>query len=340
MMIEIKKIPKIELHNHLDGSVPLLTLKELAQKSGQNYSLAQISELSQATHSKNLNEYLQKFEFPLRFLQTKENLMIASQAIIAQAAQNGVIYLELRFAPTLHTQQGLNLDEVIAAISKGVIKAQQKYQIIVRLITIAMRDQSEIQAIATFAAGIKNDLVVGGDLAGEEANYPPEKFAAAFSWAKAHNFPLTIHAGEDGGVKNIITAINYGAKRIGHGVAGKDQRSVIELAQKQHVAFEICLKSNLDTQAIPNLAASPLRFYYDNQVAISINTDDQTVSATDENQEYQRALATFNLNLNDFYQIDQMAVNAAFCDPATKIKLKQILKQKFQELSFNTKKLD
>lgn len=337
MMTEIEKIPKVDLHNHLDGSVPLTTLRQLANNMGEEYSLEQIRNFCQATEAKSLNEYLQKFDFPLRLLQTRNNLIMATREIIKAAAQKGVIYLELRFAPTLHTQGSLNLDEVIAAVEAGVDQGQQIGGITVRLIVIAMREQPEAQALATYQAGMRHraELVVGGDLAGDEAPYPLEKFQTAFAWAKQQHFPLTIHAGEDGATKNIITAINYGARRIGHGVAGKDQTAVLKLAQARQVAFEICLKSNLDTQAIAAVADSPFSFYYQNGLSVSLNTDDQTVSATDENQEYARAALNFNLTLADFYRIDRMAVAAAFCDQATKNQLNQLLTSKFRELGLD-----
>ena len=256
----IRKFPKIELHCHLDGSLPLETLRNLTGKPD-----LPADTLTAPKECKSLSEYLTKFDLPLSVMQTREGLIRTAEDFMNSLSNDGISYVEVRFAPMLHTEQGLSCMEVLEAVIKGLQQGQQKTGIDVGVIVCAMRHH----APETNLFMLKNAMEFYGsgvaalDLAGDEAGYPNEGFGELFQKAGDYQIPFTIHSGECGSLLNVRTAVEYGARRIGHGIAlGQSPELMKELAKKG-IGIEMCPTSNFQTKAVRTRAEYPLKKFLD-----------------------------------------------------------------------------
>lgn len=317
-----RALPKVELHCHLDGSISVPMIRKLAEMAHIPVP-ASDEELAQKVIAppdvQSLTEYLERFDFIAPLLQTPESLTLAAFDVAAQAARENVRYLEVRFAPTLSTDQGMTESDTIIAVAKGLDRAQQELGITTRILICGMRQQPIARSVAAFTAanGLRDRGVVGVDFAGDEANYPPHTLQPAIDYAAAHHLPLTLHAGECGCVENVVEAIKLGAKRIGHGTAIHGQPEALALAHDQDTLFEICLTSNLQTKAAADLD----HFHYKDlaaaHVPFNISTDNRTVSHTNLTREYMLFHEEFGLEAPDFQQTNLESMAHAFADQAT-----------------------
>ena len=305
---------KIELHLHLDGSVRFETLKEF------NKNMIK----SDIVCDKNcdLEKYLSKFELPNEFMQTKENLTRVAKELAEDLKKDDVIYAEVRFAPMLHTKQ-LSLEEVVEAVLIGLKSEKVK----INLILCMMRNSSleENKKIINLTYKYLNKGVVGIDLAGDEKKYKTAKFKELFDLINKMNIPFTIHAGEADGVDSILSAIKFGAKRIGHGVRCIDDENVIDMIKEKNITLEICPTSNIDTNIFKEYKDHPKKELYDKGILITINTDNRTVSDITLTEEYNKLIANFNFTLEDLKKMNVNAINSAFLSEEEKsILLKEI----------------
>ena len=303
-----------ELHLHLDGSLSPAMARELARIGGQPLDLAYdelVSRLSVSEGCRDLNEYLEKFDFPCSLLQTPEQLAASVSMLRQELAEGGVIYAELRFAPQKHCERGLSQREVVAAAVEGLAGPG----VDARLILCCMRgDDNHEENLETVrvAAEFLGRGVVAVDLAGAEALFPTEAFADVFALARELGVPATIHAGEAVGPESVRTALALGATRIGHGVrAAEDPALLAELAERG-VTCELCPTSNLNTCVFAAYKDVPLRAFLEAGVPVCISSDNMAVSRTNAAREMAAMVEAHHLTDDEVRLLLRNARDAAF----------------------------
>lgn len=285
----IKLAPKVELHCHLDGSVSIECMKSIMkQQNAGEISEDQLSlQMRAPVPCGSLTEYLQPFSFVNKWLQTSDSLKAAAFDVVRQAAEENVVYIEVRFAPMLHCEQGLRPEQVVSAVLDGLRMAESEFNIKAALILCMMRGGSvqQNQKVMEIAERIYPS-VVAVDIAGSESDYPLHQYKALFSQAAEAKIPFTIHAGENGPAENVKDAIEMGARRIGHGLAIESDPDIQQLCREKSVLLELCPASNLQTKAAQNLKSYPFEQFMKSGIAVSVNTDNRTVSNTSLTNEY------------------------------------------------------
>ncbi|WP_152391917.1 adenosine deaminase [Paenibacillus guangzhouensis] len=327
MKSAIESLPKVELHYHLDGGLRPFTVRALASEAG--IALPEQEEqllwmLRVTDHCASLFEYLEKFQLPAALLQTAANLERVAYEAVEDAAKGNVKYIEIRFAPQLHVEQGLTLAETVSAVLTGMRAGEQATGTIARLILICLRNHSiELNwQVLEQASAFYGQGVVGMDLAGDEAGFPPELHQAVFEEAHRRGIPITIHAGEAAGAENIRTSIAcLHASRIGHGVRLEQDPALVEVVREQRIALEMCLTSNIQTKASPSWDAHPVRRYYDQDLTVTVNTDNATVSNTTLNMEYERLMHYHDFRIDELKRMNANAIEVCFAEEEVKRKL-------------------
>lgn len=315
MIEEIKNLKKIELHLHLDGSLSIDTLHKL---SGIDKNKLK-DKIIAKDKCENLTEYLTKFELPIEYMQTKDNLKLMASDLVKYLEEENVIYAEIRFAPKLHTQNGLTLDEIVNSVLEGLKESKVK----TNLILCMMRHFTFKENLETIEIAKKylNKGVCAIDLAGDENKYPLGKFKELFEIAKENGIPFTIHAGENGSYQEIDDAIKIGTSRIGHGVHAIESEITQQLIKEKDILLEICPTSNIQTNAISSYEKHPIYNFYNDNVKICINTDNKTVSNISLTNEYIKLYNTFNFNIDDFIKMNKYAIEKAFISEQEKKEL-------------------
>ena len=289
--------PKAELHCHLDGSLRLLTMLELARQQGKTSLLPADTEegleeaLRAVDHSATLEEYLAWFRYTLPLMQSPAALARIAYELAEDNAREHVRYLEVRFAPVLHTEEGLSLEQVVDAVLDGLRQAERDLPIRTSVIVCGLRDRYESASLrqAEVAAAYRGRGVVGFDLAGGEAGNPPKHHLHAFYYARNHLLNLTVHAGESWGPDSIRQAIFFcGAHRIGHGTSLYHDPDLMQYAADHQIPLEICPTSNVQTHVVERLESHPLRQYVEVGVPVTINTDNRLFSRTSVTEELWR----------------------------------------------------
>ncbi len=334
--------PKIDLHRHLEGSLRLSTLAEIAREHGvdlPSWDLEVLRPYVQVIDddTRDFQSFLSKFKLLRRFYSTREAVMRVAYEAVADAAADNVKYLELRFNPVaLAKVQGFSYDEVAEWVISAVDDAQNDHDIQVRLIAQIGRDESLGVAwqVAEVAAAFQDQGFVGIDLAGDEINYSAVPFSDIFEWAKAQGLHVTIHAAEAGDASNIREAIEeLGAERIGHGVRAREDLSVIDLLINHNVTLEMCPTSNFQTGVISGLSQHPLWAYQQVGIRVTINTDDPSISSTTLTDEYLVASGVIGIPLRAIRQMVLTAAEAAFLPKAERQRLVEWFQQALPPLS-------
>lgn len=318
--MNFQKIPKVELHLHLDGSVRLETVCQLLNKNMEEVKSKMIAKETCSS----LSEYLTAFELPLSILQTKENLKLVAKQLAEDLVKDGVVYAEIRFCPLLHTKEGLAVHEVVDAVLDGLSEVSLK----TNLILCMMRnfEISENEKIIAFAKQYLNHGVVAVDLAGDEEAYPTSEFLSLFEKVKEEGIPFTIHAGEVVGQSSIESAILFGTKRLGHGIQVIESNICEKEVLEKNVLLEICPTSNVQTKAVSSYEKHPIKRLYELGFHISINTDNRTVSNITLTKEYELLNHYFHFTLKDFEKINMDAINFSFLNESEKQEIKEKLK--------------
>lgn len=321
----LSQLPKVDLHVHLDGSVKPETLMELAKEQGSPLSIGSEAELlahmQAGEECGSLKEYLSKFSFVLPYLQTGAALERVAFEVVEQAAKERVNYIEVRFAPQLHRSQGLSNHEVIRHVVEGLKRGEQAFGTVARAIIICLRSHPYAwnKDVVEEAARFGKKGVVAVDLAGDEASFPAELFRPLFEEAQRLGMPITIHAGEAAGAENIYVAITaLGARRIGHGVRMLDSPEVMTLVKERQIPLEMCPISNIQTKAVSDWDAYPIRRYLEQGVVVTVNTDNRTVSDTTIQKEYEHLMEHCGITLDEIAGIIMNGVKAAFLKEAEK----------------------
>lgn len=319
----IQEMPKAILHIHLDGSLRPETVYKWLKEQGKEVTLEEVKEkLMVDRECRDLNQYLEKFDLPVSLLQTEEHIEQATYELFIDLASQNDIYAEVRFAPSLHTNQGLTYSQIVEAAIRGMDRAKKDCKIEGNLILCCMRGkdnkESNLETI-NIARKYVGKGVVSLDLAGAEAVFPTKDFEDIFRMAKKLDIPFTIHAGEADGVESIKKAIEFGACRIGHGVRCLEDESLVQELIQNGIALEICPISNLQTKATGE--PHPIEEIYRKGINTTINTDNNTVSNTNLIEEYKYILQNTNLNMQDIIQMNTNAIRAAFISQERKEKL-------------------
>jgi adenosine deaminase len=334
----LKRIPKAELHCHLDGSIRPATLAELARDNGVRLPDSDpdaVRAYMRVDNAHNLEEYLQRFEVTLSVLQTAESLERAAYELAEDAAADGVLYLEARYAPLLNVRNGLTLGEAIEAPLRGFARAEREHGIIARSIVCALRTlpADVSMQMARLASEYSSRGVVGFDLAGPERGYPAADHESAFQHAIAHGLACTCHAGEGWGPDSVRQAVHTcGAKRLGHATRLIEDVALTEDVGKRGVALEICLTSNLQTHAAESYSAHPLRRYFDLGLAVVLNTDNRLMSDVTLVDEYQHAAQHLDFTAQELCRMALNGFEHAFLEPNEKAKLIARARQGIAEL--------
>ncbi len=342
----IAALPKIDLHCHLDGSVdPGLVRDFLGQQGRELTEEELLTQLQVPDDCPSLAVYLERFGLPLSVLQSRQNLTEAAYRLAMNAAAEGVVYLEVRYAPDFCKEGDMKTTaETIEAIEAGLKKAREEIAADIvsaadtdsasesrsafgflgtGIIACAMRHLSHEQNLKMFreARELLGSGLVAVDLAGDEAAFPMRGFVPLFEEAEHLGLPFTIHAGECGSCENVKGAIELGAKRIGHGIAMRDSRALQIVAADRHIGVEVCPVSNLQTKAIPSIHEYPLRAFMQAGIPVSVNTDNRTVSNTSSTRELTLLDETFALTDEELKQIYLGSVETAFADDSIKERL-------------------
>lgn len=335
----IKKIPKVELHDHLDGGLRPATILELAKEVNFTLPAHTADSLAAWFHrgakQKSLPLYLETFGVTVGVLQTKEALERVAYEAIEDLAKENVVYAEIRFAPVLHTKKGLNLEEVVTSVLQGLETGRKHTGTEFGLILCAMRNQDPKISldIAELAVAFRDRGVVGFDLAGDESGHPPKRHLEAFQYIRNKNFNITIHAGEAFGVESIWQAIQTcGSHRIGHGtrlvedmtIQGtriEKMGSLAHFIRNKRVPMEMCLSSNVGTGAAASFDSHPFNIFYRNNFRVFLSTDNRLMSDTTLTKEMEIAASSFNLELHDLERITLNAMKSAFIDHDNKIRI-------------------
>lgn len=330
----IGQAPKALLHDHLDGGLRPATVLDLAREIGYDALPAtSVDALADwfrtSAESGSLERYLEPFTHTVAVMQTPESLHRVARECVEDLAADNVVYAEVRFAPELHIEQGLSLDEVVdsvlAGFADGVVAARRDGRTItVRCLVIAMRHAARSLEIAQLAIRFRDKGVVGFDIAGAEAGYPPSRHLDAFEYMRDQNGRFTIHAGEAFGLPSIHEAIAFcGADRLGHGVRIVDDIAIDDdgeahlgrqaaILRDQRVPFEMCPTSNVQTGAVASIAEHPFDLLARLRFRVTVNTDNRLMSDTTMSKEMFRLVEAFGYGWSDLARFTINAMKSAF----------------------------
>lgn len=315
----IEKLPKTDLHVHLDGSLRLSSILDLADKQRVELPAHDEDGLRKAMNlgenCGSLVEYLKAFDVTLRVLQTADALTRAAYELAEDAARENVRYMEVRYAPMLHTRRGLKLTTVVEAVLEGLRAAQDEFGIESNVIICGIRNVSPESSLemAELAVAYKNRGVVGFDLAGAEYDHPAKHHRAAFQLVRDNNINVTIHAGEAYGPESIHQAIHVcGAHRIGHGCRLREDGDLLHYVNDHRIALECCPSSNVQTGAIRDLASHPIKLYKNLGLRVTVNTDNRLVTDTTVSKELWLCHKVLGFTMADLKQLVFAGFKSAF----------------------------
>jgi adenosine deaminase len=324
----LRRLPKTDLHLHLDGSLRPRTVWELARDQGVKLPARDLAELKRrlraGPRTKSLGDYLKVFDLALSVLQEREALRRVAYELAEDCATENVRHAEVRYAPILHQKRGLSLPEILEPVLEGLQQAERDFGLSTGVILCGMRHIEPRRSVelAELAVAYRTRGVVGFDLAGAEKDHPAKNHREAFEIILNHNINSTVHAGEGYGPESIAQALHHcGAHRIGHGTRLREDPELMHYVLDHRVPLEVCLTSNVQTGAARSLRTHPFREYLDLGLRVTLNTDNTTVSATSITREYAIAARTFGLSP---YQLKRIVVNgfkSAFLPYARKARL-------------------
>ncbi|MFI3235064.1 adenosine deaminase [Streptococcus suis] len=333
-MLNVNELVKTELHCHLDGSLSLGVIRQLAQMAkitipAEDEALRKLVSVHGKVDS--LMAYLKLFDFVRPLLQTASALELAAYDLVRQAARDKIIYIEVRFAPELSTDQDLTILEAVSAVLVGLNRGQEDFGVVAKLLVCGLKQTKPNQTKELFSAiaDLAPKGLVGFDFAGNEADYPTEELRDIIQFTQALGYPMTFHAGECGCVTNVIQALELGIRRIGHGTALTRNPEAIQAFVNSGATLEMCLTSNLQTGAADSIEYFPYRELVGAGANITINTDNRTVSNTTLNREYQLFVEYFGTSKADFYRFNQNAIQASFASEEEKKVLLELLDQQY-----------
>ncbi len=322
----------IDLHLHLDGAVTLPVAKKLAELQG--IELPEDSELEKLLHvpdgCESLNDFLECFALPLSLMQTPEGLCEAVRLVSDGLRAQDVIYAEIRFAPQLHTQNGMTQEDAVRAALKGLRRTKLKANLILCCMRGPDNDALNEETLDIAARYLKKDGgVTAVDLAGAEGLYPTSGYRKLFEKASSLGIPFTIHAGEADGADSVRLAAEYGAKRIGHGVRACEDPDTVRMIKEKNITLEMCPTSNRQTKAVKDMSKYPFMDYLEQGMKVTLNTDDPGIENTTSADEFRYMEEHFGLSPEQEKTVLMNAAEAAFTSDRVKRKLVRIIERSF-----------
>jgi adenosine deaminase len=315
----ISQLPKAELHNHLDGSLRIDTIIDIARKTHIKLPSFDKDELARLLindeNCQSLKEYFIPFEISLSVLQTAEALEQTTFELLEDVAKENVKYLEIRFCPLLHMGQSLKLNQIIESVLSGKKQAEKEFGIKSGIIVSGLRQNTPNQnlELAKLAVQYKNKGVVAFDLAGDELGFPALIHQKAFDYAYTHHLNRTVHAGEADGAHSIRDAIfGLKAQRIGHGTHLFQDADLLKYVRDKQIPLEVCLSSNLQTKAVDSLENHPIKDYFKQGIKLTLNTDSYLISDTSLSKEMELAVKYFQFSKDELQEINLNAFQSAF----------------------------
>lgn len=324
---------KVELHLHLDGSMSIPFAEKYIERCGVPRPADWKAAMSVSGGCQNLNDYLRTFDLPKRLLQYGDVLEDCAYDIAARLARQGLIYAEIRFAPEFHCGAGLTQADAIACVLQGLRRAERDYPSIQTGLLICFIVGHEERHPETLKAGLHSlgNGVAGFDLAGAEGRVPMGHYRTLFEQVRSAGAPFTIHAGECGSWENIAAAVSFGARRIGHGVAAIQSQECMELLRERGTVVECCFTSNLQTKAVLTPESHPIDTFFRRGIAVTVNTDNTTVSDTDLAKEHRELKKYFPFTDQDFLEMDRNALRGAFIPEPDR----QLLLERLNHAAYN-----
>lgn len=309
---------KVELHLHLDGSLDIDYAKELAGRDVYNDMVS--------SNDGSLAQYLEKFYLPDELMTEYNNIVEFSYRLAKQLEKEEVIYAEIRFCPFSHDKK-ISVDRVVTGIREGLSRVPSVKTNLIFCMRRNFSFEENLKVINLTKKYLGNG-VCGIDLVGDEASYKTSDFKALFDIINKENIPCTIHAGEVDSYKSVLSAISFGAKRIGHGIRSIEDEETLKLLVDKNIFLEVCLDSNLDTKAVNSIGEHPIKRLVDAGVKVTINTDNRTVSETSLEHEYDLLRNNFGFTDKDILQFNLNAIEAAFIsDEEKELLINRLLEQ-------------
>lgn len=323
----LRRIPKAELHCHLDGSVRPQTLLDLGREQGVAMPRGDAESLRDymlVKDARHLEDYLARFEVTLSVMQTEAALERIAYELAVDAAAEGVRYIEVRYAPVLNVRQGLELGAVVEAPLRGLARAERDAGVVGRLIVCAIRNMPTATSLelARLAVEYRGRGVVGFDLAGGEAGNPATRHARAFAHAREHDLACTCHAGEGAGAESVRDAVHgCCVHRVGHATRLIEDERLLDYVNDRRIALEICLTSNVQTRAADSYERHPFRAYFDRGLNVVLNTDNRLMSGTTLTDEYAHAAEHLGFTLDELCEVAANGFRSAFLPHAERERL-------------------
>ena len=305
----LRRLPKAELHCHLDGSVRPQTMLDLGAELDRPMPASDAASLAEymiVDDASDLEDYLERFAITLSVMQTEAALERIAYELAEDASRDGVRYIEVRYAPVLNVREGLALEQAVEAPLRGLARAEADHGIKGRVIVTAIRSMapSVSQELAELAVAYRQRGVVGFDLAGGEAGNPASAHRKAFEYARCHDLACTCHAGEGDGAQSVREAVHVcGAHRVGHAMRLIEDTSLTDYCNDRRITLEICLTSNVHTHAVESYAAHPFREYYDRGLNVVLNTDNRLMSGVTLTDEYLHAADSQNFSFDELARV-------------------------------------
>ncbi|HET6562704.1 MAG TPA: adenosine deaminase [Marmoricola sp.] len=349
----VRRAPKVLLHDHLDGGVRPSTIVEIAAEIGHELPTTDAVALGawfvEACDSGSLPRYLETFDHTVAVMQREQDLRRVARECVEDLAADGVVYAEVRYAPEQHLAAGLSLQEVVEAVREGFAEGEEEARgagnrIVVRQLLTAMRHQARSREIAELVVANRDRGVVGFDIAGAEAGYPPTRHLDAFEYLQRENAHFTIHAGEAFGLPSIWQAIQWcGADRLGHGVRIIDDVTpqvgsaklgrLAAYVRDMRIPLEMCPTSNLQTGAAPSIAEHPIGLLTELRFRVTVNTDNRLMSGTSMSIELQKLVDAFGYDVSDLRWFTVNAMKSAFLPFDERLRLiEEQIKPRYAEL--------
>ena len=323
----LRRLPKAELHCHLDGSVRPQTMLDLGRELDKPMPAADVESLRDymvVDDARHLEDYLERFAITLSVMQTAPALERIAYELAEDASRDGVRYIEVRYAPVLNVREGLSLEQAVEAPLRGLARAEEMFGVKGRVIVCAIRNMapSVSQELAELAVAYRQKGVVGFDLAGGEAGFPAKAHKQAFEFARCHDLACTCHAGEGDGPDSVREAVHVcGADRVGHATRLIEDTSLTDYCNDRRIPLEICLTSNVQTRVVRSYATHPFREYFRRGLNVVLNTDNRLMSGTTLTDEYVHAAGSLDFTFDELAQVAMNGFESAFLPYAERMKL-------------------
>ncbi len=324
----LQRLPKTDIHCHLDGCLRPRTVLELAAEQGVKLPTTNLPRLTRllraGKRTRSLGDYLKIFDLTLSVLQRREALYRVAFELAEDAAAENVRHLEVRYSPVLHRRRRMPWEDIVNAVIEGLRDAGSQRQMTTGVIICGIRsmDPKVSLQLAELAVAYKGRGVLAFDLAGQEKDYPAKAHRAAFELILRNNINSTVHAGEAFGPQSIGQALHYcGAHRIGHGTRLREDPDLMRYVNDHRIPLEVCLSSNVQTRAVPTIREHPFAFYFRQGLRVTLNTDSRLVSATTVSQELALAARAFRLSPYEIKRIVIMGFKSSFLPYAQKARV-------------------